>query len=165
MSTDQKTVLIAGAGPTGLMAALELRRFAIPVRLIDRLDAPGTTSRAIGIQARTLEEMQLRGLLDQFTQLGHVAHGVSIYGAGRRLTRIDFTRIESRYNYLLFLSQAETERILREALEKQGVEVERGVEMTAFAQTPTGVSTTLRHKDGTLEEAHASYLISAEGAR
>jgi 2-polyprenyl-6-methoxyphenol hydroxylase-like FAD-dependent oxidoreductase len=164
MSTDQKTVLIAGAGPTGLMAALELRRFAIPVRLIDRLDAPVTTSRAIGIQARTLEEMQLRGLLDQFTQLGHVAHGVSIYGAGRRLTRIDFTRIESRYNYLLFLSQVETERILREALEKQGVEVERGVEMTAFAQTPTGVSTTLRHKDGTLEEAHASYLISAEGA-
>jgi 2-polyprenyl-6-methoxyphenol hydroxylase-like FAD-dependent oxidoreductase len=55
MSENLKPVLIAGAGPTGLTAALELSRLGIPVRLIDKQSAPATTSRAVGVQARTLE--------------------------------------------------------------------------------------------------------------
>lgn len=160
----RSSVLIAGAGPTGLTAALELSRFGVPVRLIDELDAPATTSRAIGVQARTLEEMELRGLASEFVRIGHRAQGGCVYGAGKRIFRLDFTQIDSRYNYLLFISQAETERILRKAISNAGVEVERGVKMIAFAQQATGVSATLQHKDGRLEETCASYLISAEGA-
>src|ERR1700688_3401079 len=58
-------VLIVGAGPTGLTAALELSRLGIAVRIIDKQAAPPTTSRAVGVQARTLEVLELRGLLDQ----------------------------------------------------------------------------------------------------
>src|ERR1700677_4130565 len=108
-------VLIAGGGPTGLTAALELRRFGIPVRIIDEKEGPAGTSRAVGIQARTLEELELRGLADDFVRIGHHANGGDIYGEGKLLVHVDFTKVPSSYNYLLFLSQNETERILSEA--------------------------------------------------
>src|SRR6266851_4770831 len=124
-------VLIVGAGPTGLTAALELSRLGIPVRIIDKQAAPPTTSRAVGVQARTLELLELRGLADEMVRLGNPGLAANFYGGGKRVFRLDFTRIDSRYHYLLFISQAETERVLRTAVEKQGVRIERGVELDA----------------------------------
>ena len=162
-------VLIVGAGPTGLTAALELSRLGVPVRIIDKQAAPATTSRAVGVQARTLELLELRGLAEEMVRLGNPGLGTSFYGGGRRLVRLDFTRIDSRYHYLLFISQAETERILRTAVEKQGVQIERGVELVGLAQDvlspdPNPVRVVLRHSEGQLEQAQAPWLISAEGA-
>jgi 2-polyprenyl-6-methoxyphenol hydroxylase-like FAD-dependent oxidoreductase len=165
MTTESSLlVLISGAGPTGLTAALELRRFGIPVRLIDAMDGPSPTSRAIGIQARTLEELELRGLSEEFIRLGKAAKGATVFGGGKQLFRADFTQIESRYNFLLFLPQSDTERILRDALAKEGTKVEFGMKMIAFAQDAEGVTATLEHMDRRLEEVSAKYLISAEGA-
>src|SRR5271163_2169893 len=90
-------ILIVGAGPTGLTAALELSRLAIPVRIIDKRAAPLTTSRAVGVQARTLELLEQRGLSEEMVRLGNPATGGSVYGGGKRMLRLDFTRIESRY--------------------------------------------------------------------
>jgi 2-polyprenyl-6-methoxyphenol hydroxylase-like FAD-dependent oxidoreductase len=162
-------VLIVGAGPTGLTAALELSRLGIPVRIIDKQAAPPTTSRAVGVQARTLELLELRGLADEMVRLGNPGLAASFYGGGKRVFRLDFTRIDSRYHYLLFISQAETERILRMAVEKQGVRIERGVELVGLAQDvlshdPNPVRVVLRHADGRLEQVQAPWLISAEGA-
>jgi 2-polyprenyl-6-methoxyphenol hydroxylase-like FAD-dependent oxidoreductase len=157
-------VLIAGGGPTGMTAALELRRFGIPVRIVDEMEGPASTSRAVGIQARTLEEMELRGLAGEFVRLGHHATGGNIYGEGKLIFHVDFTRIASPYNFLLFLSQTETDRILRDALEAEGSAVEWGVKLAAFGQTPTGVNVTLEHTDGSIEELAVQYVIDAEGA-
>jgi 2-polyprenyl-6-methoxyphenol hydroxylase-like FAD-dependent oxidoreductase len=86
--------------------------------------------------------------------------------AGKRIFRLEFNRIDSRYNYMLFISQAETEAILRDALVKQGVTIERDVELHALSQSDRGdkVTTVLKHKDGSLESATYDYLIDAEGA-
>lgn len=162
-------VMIAGAGPTGLTAALELSRLGIPVRIIDKLPHPRTTSRAIGVQARTLELLAQRGLADELVRLGHKAHGASLHGEGRCLTRLDLSRVPSPYNFTLLVAQSETERVLGEAVARQGVTVERGVELVgvaqnALSQEPSPVRAVLRHADGTLEEADAPWLISAEGA-
>jgi 2-polyprenyl-6-methoxyphenol hydroxylase-like FAD-dependent oxidoreductase len=157
-------VLIAGGGPTGLTAALELRRFGIPVRIIDEKEGPEGTSRAVGIQARTLEELELRGLAGDLVRIGQHATGGDIYGEGKLLVHVDFTRIPSSYNYLLFLSQNETDRVLREALEAEGAAVEWGVKMIAFGQTASGVTATLEHSDGSIEEVRPAYVIDAEGA-
>src|ERR1700732_1896558 len=162
-------VLIVGAGPTGLTAALELSRLGIAVRIIDKQAAPPTTSRAVGVQARTLELLELRGLADEMVGLGTPGPPASCYGGGKRVFRLDFTRIDTRYHYLLFISQAETERILRTAVEKQGVRIERGLELVGLAQDvpspdPNPVRVVLRHGDGRLEQAQAPWLISAEGA-
>ncbi len=161
-------VLIVGAGPTGLTAALELSRMGVKTRIIDKRPEPATTSRAIGVQARTLEQMELRGLADAFVRLGNQGRYASAYGGGKRVFRLDFGGIDSRYPYVLFVSQSETERILTEAITAQGVTVERGVEMIGFAQDAMArrgqVSAMLRHADGTIEQTAADYLISAEGA-
>jgi 2-polyprenyl-6-methoxyphenol hydroxylase-like FAD-dependent oxidoreductase len=130
-----RRVLIVGAGPTGLIAALELSRLGVPVRIIDKQAAAATTSRAVGVQARTLELFEQRGLAEAMVQLGNPGPAASIYAGGKRVLRLDFSRIDSRYNYSLFISQAETECVLRTALEKQGVRIERGVELVGLART------------------------------
>ena len=166
-----KPVLIVGAGPTGMTAAIELSRFGIPVRLVEKMPEPATTSRAVGVQARTLELFEQRGMADKMLAVGNKAPGASIHGGGKVICRLKYSHIDSNYGYTLFISQAETERILREQLAEQNVTIERSVEMIAFAQTaphssgrPGSVTATLRHKDGSLEEVEASYMISAEGA-
>ena len=166
MNEDLKPVLIAGAGPTGMMAAIELTRFNIPVRLIDKNDKPETTSRAVGVQARTLELLEQRGLASSLVKLGNPGLAVSIYGDGRRILRLEFERISSKYNYLLFVSQAETENVLREALDKAGITIERNLTFLALGQADrdTKLTAVLEQKDGSLEQFECSYLIDAEGA-
>ena len=162
-------VLVVGAGPTGLTAALELSRFGIPVRIVDKLPEPATTSRALGVQARTLELMEVRGLADELVRRGHPVKGMSLHGGGKRIAGVDLSSIDSRYAFVLILPQSETEAVLREALESKGVTVERGVELVAIAQDAgsqeaSPVSAVLRHADGRLEDARAPWLIGAEGA-
>jgi 2-polyprenyl-6-methoxyphenol hydroxylase-like FAD-dependent oxidoreductase len=171
ITPEAKPVLIVGAGPTGMTAAVELSRFGIPVRLVEKTPEPAITSRAVGVQARTLELFEQRGMVDKMLAAGNKAPGASIHGGGKRVVRLNYSHVDSNYGYTLFISQAETERILREQLAEQNVPIERSVEMIAFAQTasrsssrPGSVTATLRHQDGSLEEVEASYMISAEGA-
>jgi 2-polyprenyl-6-methoxyphenol hydroxylase-like FAD-dependent oxidoreductase len=121
MNAQQPKVLIVGAGPAGMTAALELFRLQIPIRIIEKTLEPATTSRAIGVQARTLELLEQRGLVDRMLAKGNPGVAGSIYGEGKRVFRLDFPRNGSRYGYMLFISQAETEANLREALDKQQV--------------------------------------------
>lgn len=162
-------ILIVGAGPTGLTAALELSRMGVAVRLIDKREAPATTSRAIGVQARTLELFRQRGLADEMVRLGNQGRFGSVYGGGKRVFHLDFGHVQSPYPYLLFISQAETERILRDACARQGVTPEWHVELTgirqdALSHAPSPVEATLKHGDGRVEQVACPWLISAEGA-
>ncbi len=169
---DPRPVLIVGAGPTGMTAAMELSRFGVPIRIVDKLLTPSTTTRALAVQARTLELFEQRGLSQEMLQIGNRATATTIYGNGKCLGKVHLEEIESRYNYILLLSQSETERILREQLVQQGVSIERGVEMIAFTQlesvSPSGISggvkAVLRNQEGGLEELEAAYLFSADGA-
>jgi 2-polyprenyl-6-methoxyphenol hydroxylase-like FAD-dependent oxidoreductase len=162
-------VLIVGAGPTGLTAALELSRMGVAVRLIDKREAPATTSRAIGVQARTLELFEQRGLADEMVRLGNRGRFGSIYGGGKRVFRLDFGHVESRYPFMLLISQAETERIMREAVARQGVTPQWNTELVGIGQDALShdaspVQGILKLADGSLERIAAPWLISAEGA-
>jgi len=162
-------VLIVGAGPTGLTAALELSRMGVSARLIDKREAPATTSRAIGVQARTLELFEQRGLAEEMLRLGNKGRFASIYGGGKRVFHLDFGHVESRYPFLLLISQAETERILREAVARQGVTPEWNTELVGIGQDALShdaspVQGILKLADGRLQRVTAPWLISAEGA-
>src|ERR1700746_488206 len=165
MNEHLKPVLIAGAGPTGMMAAIELSRLNIPVRLIEKKAEPETTSRAIGVQARTLELLEQRGLASSLVKLGNPGLAFSLYGDGKRICRLGFERISSKYNYLLFVSQAETESVLREALDKACVTVERNLTFIGLGKADRDKELTaiLERRDGSLEQFECSYLIDAEG--
>ncbi|MFM0201316.1 FAD-dependent monooxygenase [Paraburkholderia fungorum] len=161
---DASPVLIVGAGPTGLAAAMSLARAHIPVRLIDKALQPSPYSRAIGIQARTLELFEQHRLIEPFLELGHRARIANLFSNGMRLARLDFDPLHTRYPYLLFLDQAVTERLLTEHLATLGVTIERGVELTMFSQGSASIQATLRRADGHTETMRPSYMIAADGA-
>jgi 2-polyprenyl-6-methoxyphenol hydroxylase-like FAD-dependent oxidoreductase len=164
---ETRPVLIVGAGPTGLTAALELKRLGIPVRLVDQYMAPSDISRALAVHSRTVELMQQRGMADAMLALGNKGYAARLHDGQTLLGEIDLHAIDSRFNFVLLLSQSETERILREHLAQVGVEVERATQMVAFTQgeeAAAGVCATLRKADGALEEVDAAYLVDAEGA-
>ena len=88
-------VLIAGAGPTGLTAALELSRLGIGVRIVDRAPERSLTSRALGIQARTVELLRVRGVGDELVRLGNPARSTTLYSAGEKLASIEYTACQA----------------------------------------------------------------------
>jgi 3-(3-hydroxy-phenyl)propionate hydroxylase len=161
---NEQPVLIVGAGPTGLAAAMSLARAHVPVRLIDRAPQPATHSRAIGIQARTLEMLEQHRVVEPFLEAGHRLRAVNLYSNGHRLARLDFDPLQTRYPYLLCLDQTVTERILTDHLARLGVGIERGVELVGLAQGASRVEFNLRHADSREETAHASFVIAADGA-
>lgn len=158
-------VLIVGAGPVGLSAAVALSRAGIPIRVVDRLPAPISQSRAAIIHARTLEHFQRLGLVGDFLATGVKVHGVVVYGSDQQiLVRPSLEHIPSPYPYMLGLEQFKTEEILTARLEESGVTVERGVELAEFKENGSQVSATLRLPDGTEDRCEFDYLLGADGS-
>ena len=123
----QTDVLIAGAGPTGLVLALWLTRFGVKVRIVDKTDAPGTTSRALAIQARTLELYRQLDLTDEVLDRGHKVPGINLWVRGKRRAHVsfaDFAGDITPYGPFIF-PQDQHERLLIARLEAMGVTVER----------------------------------------
>ena len=157
-------VLVIGAGPTGLTAALELSRLGVPVRIVDAALEPSTTSRALGIQARTLELLRPRGVADEMLALGNRVRRTALHVRGHQIAAVDFTRMPSQFDFILMLAQSETERLLTERLGAQGVKVERGLSFTALVERAASVEVTLVTSDGTTDTVQASYVIAADGS-
>src|SRR6266487_2512516 len=154
MSTDID-VLVVGAGPTGLMLANQLVRRGVRVRIIDRHAGPARESRALGVQARTLEIYAHLGLADQAVALGKRADGAALWAQGRRAARIplgDIGRDLSPYPFLLVLGQDDNERLLGDALRARGLAVQWNTELVGLAQDTDHVTATLKNPDGTCTE-------------
>jgi 2-polyprenyl-6-methoxyphenol hydroxylase-like FAD-dependent oxidoreductase len=166
-------VLIAGAGPTGLTLALWLTKLGVPLRIIDKLDDAAPYSRALGVQARTLE--LYRQLDDDDMHLAEeaVASGVQVAGvnfwvAARKRARVAFGNIgegESPFPYVLTFAQDAHERMLLRHLARLGVHVERSTELLRFEQQPDGVRAVVRRAGGDEETVEADYLAGCDGAR
>jgi len=160
-------VLIAGAGPTGLVLALWLRRQGVAVRIIDRADAPGTTSRALAVQARTLELYRQLDLADAVVERGYKVPAVNLWARGARAARVVFGSIGEHLTPFPFLEiypQDEHERLLIERLMQLGVAVERRTELTGFTDSGSSVRVELRTPEGKKESAEARYLAGCDGA-
>jgi 2-polyprenyl-6-methoxyphenol hydroxylase-like FAD-dependent oxidoreductase len=158
-------VVIVGAGPTGVMLAIELARRGVEVRVLDKQPARSPETRAIGIHARTLEVFQQVGIVDEFLDLGHRVNGFSIHTrAGHRLGA-RFGLVESPYPFLLTLSQADTQRLLEQKLVSLGVRIERSVEVTAVHQDASGCALTVCADEPRARTITADWLVGCDGAR
>src|SRR5580700_11158473 len=94
-STRATEVLIVGAGPTGLVLALWLTRLGVRVRIVDKLAAPETTSRAIGVQARTLEFYRQFGIADAIIERGLKAPALNLWVSGSNRARLPFEKMRT----------------------------------------------------------------------
>ncbi|XVU27831.1 FAD-dependent monooxygenase [Actinoplanes sp. CA-054009] len=158
-------VLVAGAGPVGMMASLELVRRGVPVRLIDAADGPATTSRAAAMHARTIEVLDEVGLYEAFEARAVLGHGIAFHADGTELASMDttFTTQATRFEQVWFIDQVITEELLRAALAKHGVVIEWGVRLVEVTEDQAEVTVRLRHADGTPEEARVAWLVGADG--
>jgi 2-polyprenyl-6-methoxyphenol hydroxylase-like FAD-dependent oxidoreductase len=163
----QTAVLIAGAGPTGLILAMELARRNISFRIVDAASEPFFGSRGKGIQPRTLEVFEDLGVLDAVRAAGgayprfRVHIGSLAFPAGG-LHRVAAPSPSVPFPNLWMLPQWRTEEILRARLEEFGGHVEFGSPVTAFEQDPEGVTTTLSTAAG-IDRVRADYLVGCDG--
>lgn len=169
--TSATRVLIAGAGPTGLVLALSLARQGIPFRLIDAADGPGERSRAMVVQARTLEFYRQFGFADAMVEEGIVVQRLhlreSVRGdASREVLQLRFSDLGagiSPYPFALTYPQDDHERFLEKRLAEAGFAVERKTALTGLSQDETGVRVTVTGPNGE-EGIEAEYLCGCDGA-
>ncbi|WP_062997598.1 FAD-dependent monooxygenase [Nocardia mikamii] len=162
-----RTVLIAGAGPTGLTLAIDLARRGVDVRIVDKATTPFTGSRGDGIQPRTLEVFDDLGVLDAVLAAGTPTPVMRAYLDGtlvaeRRMSESRAASPAVPYPNPWVLGQSDTERLLRERLAEFGVRVEFGTALAGFTQDTDEARATLTGPDGT-ENVAARYLVGADG--
>jgi len=166
-SATTTDVLIAGAGPTGLVLALWLQRLGVRVRIVDKVAEPGTTSRALVIHARILELYHQIGIAEAVAAQALRFVAVNLWVRGRRRARVflgDIGAGMSPYPYLLIFPQDQHERFLIERLQEDGVRIERPTEVVGFEERGNSVVVRLKHADGTIETCEAAFLAGCDGA-
>jgi 2-polyprenyl-6-methoxyphenol hydroxylase-like FAD-dependent oxidoreductase len=160
-------VLIVGAGPTGLVLALWLTKLGVRVRIIDKTAGPGTTSRALAVQARTLELYRQLDLTDAVIAGGHRVPAVNLWVRGEPAARISFESVGADltpYPFLHIFPQDQHERLLIERLQALGVSVDRQTELVGFAEEKGRITAQLRGPNGQLDCA-AAFIAGCDGAR
>ncbi|MFI7617618.1 FAD-dependent monooxygenase [Nonomuraea terrae] len=149
-------VVVAGAGPTGLMLANELALAGVDVVVLERLSARSGLSKALNLQPRTAEVLDLRGLLGRAEQRSFATVGEGHFAA----IPVSYAGWDTRHPYQVGIPQGEVEATLEERLVEQGGTVLRGHELTGFVQDATGVTVTA---DGA--RVRADYLVGCDGGR
>ena len=165
MTQTPASVLICGAGPTGLMTACQLALRDIPFRIIDKSASATTQSRALVIHARTLEIFKQMGVAEKILELGEICRGVTWVFNGKETAHIKIVGDNlTEFPYVFCLEQSKTEETLINFLKERGHEVERQVELVDYTKTNRGVTAQLKKSDGSIETMNADYLIGADGA-
>ena len=167
-SAEHTDVLVVGAGPTGLMLASQLARRGVRVLIVDRHSGPAQQSRAMAVQARTLEIYAQLGIAGRALELGRRGYGANMWTNGKWRARVpigDIGRRLSPFPFVLMLGQDDNERIMGERLRDWGVAVRWNTELLALEQRPDGVSAALRHADGATRGVTAAYVAGCDGRR
>jgi 2-polyprenyl-6-methoxyphenol hydroxylase-like FAD-dependent oxidoreductase len=164
MDTD---VLIVGGGPTGLMLANQLGRRGVRAMIIDRHSGAAQQTRAIGVQARTLEIYAKLGIAKSAFELGAETRGANIWTEGRRKARLplgDIGNSLSPFPFVFMLGQNDNERIMGDKLRDWSMSVQWNTELVDFEQRGAHVAVTLKQADGTLQQLTGAWVADTEAA-
>lgn len=175
-------LLIIGAGPVGLTAALEAKRLGLSVRIIDRKEKRSThDSRAVVVHPRVMELLEPindGGVVEEIQKTSFHLQGVRVYlkkwfgrkgvtGDGYDHMLLNLKNVQwgdTEYPNLYFLPQYDTEHIMEEALNSLGVIVEYGVALEDLRQTDDSITTSLE-KNGAKENVTSRWVLGADGGR
>jgi 2-polyprenyl-6-methoxyphenol hydroxylase-like FAD-dependent oxidoreductase len=161
-------VLIVGAGPTGLALACQLIRHGVDFVIIDKKETTTPHSKAIGVQARTLEIYEQIGLADKLISLGAPAEKIRMFAGGRIRGDVQFIDIGaglSRYPYVLIVEQGKHERLVYDYIVTHKKDVRWNTELISFTQDAAGVTAEIRNALGDAETINAKYLVACDGAK
>ncbi|WBO66324.1 FAD-dependent monooxygenase [Streptomyces camelliae] len=162
MNGTPATVVVVGSGPTGLLLAGDLAGAGVPVTVLEkRPHKTSNLSRAFVLHARTLEQLDARGLADDLEAVGRPLDRLRLFG---RLG-IDLSALPSRFNHLLVLPQYEVEKVLKRRAVEAGADFRYETELTGLAQDADGVTVEVRGPEGRTESLRAAYVVGADGMR
>ena len=164
MKAANSNVLIAGAGPVGLTLAADLARYGVSVRLVEKAAERTDKSKALVLWSRTLELMDRMGCTAPLLTTGRRSTTVNITAGKDPIAKITVDGAMTPHPYALVIPQSETERLMGDFVTSLGVKIERNIELTDFVPAADGVTSTLRHPDGTEETFASGWLIGCDGA-
>jgi 2-polyprenyl-6-methoxyphenol hydroxylase-like FAD-dependent oxidoreductase len=163
VSKDQ-AILIVGAGPVGLTAALELKRRGFSPRIIDKATGPAGQSRALGVNPRTLEILAPSGVTDELLAIGNRITRVDMIDPdARRILSLNVDRLKHRFPFMLIVPQSETEHLLGAALEEAGIAIEWETELMDILWHGSRVEATIATATAS-ETIEPDVVIGADGA-
>jgi 2-polyprenyl-6-methoxyphenol hydroxylase-like FAD-dependent oxidoreductase len=169
MNSVVKTdVLIVGAGPTGLALAIQLIRYGIGFVIVDKREGITPYSKAIGVQARTLEIYQQIDLAARLVDQGLIAKGVRLLEGGEARAEVPLTTLgegKSPYPFLLIVEQSKHEHLLYEFIKAHGHDVRWQATLTDFSQDDAGVAGTIVNSNGEKQMVQAQYLVACDGSK
>lgn len=162
----KKTVIIIGAGPGGLTLALTLVQFGIKPIIVEKTKKKSLFTKALSMQPRTLEIMDCFSLLPHFLDKGNQIKKNNFHVNGSFVGELDFEQLPSKCNYLLSITQPETENILATALLKDGIEIQWGKECIDVETKEECNLIRLKNSEtGEQETLLANYVIAADGGK
>jgi 2-polyprenyl-6-methoxyphenol hydroxylase-like FAD-dependent oxidoreductase len=150
-----------------LVLALWLTRLGVAVRIVDKTAAPGSTSRALAVQVRTLEFYRQLGIAKALTDHGRWVNVAHLWVSGKEVARLPFGNIGhglSAFPGPLIYPQDEHEKMLVEVLAELGVNIERCCELLGFREANDRVIAQLRLADGIEESIEVAYIAGCDGA-
>ncbi len=154
-------VLVAGAGPTGLLLAGDLAAKGVRVTLVERRAEESNLTRAFAVHARTLEQLDARGLADPVVAGGNTVDRLRVFGRAS----VDLSSLPSRFPFVLVTPQYHVERVLEDRASAAGVRILRGVRVRDVGQDADGVTVDCEDVDGGQSQLRASYLVGTDGHR
>ncbi|HEX8368685.1 MAG TPA: FAD-dependent monooxygenase [Pyrinomonadaceae bacterium] len=165
MKTD---VIIAGAGPTGLALAGQFIRYGVDFVIFDKKETTTRHSKAIGVQARTLEIYEQINLAESLIAAGAIAEKARMIAGGEVRGEIEFGEIGaglSPYPFVLLVEQGKHEKILYDFIKSRGRDVRWQTELESFSQDETGVKANVKTAGGESEIIEAKFLVGCDGAK
>jgi 2-polyprenyl-6-methoxyphenol hydroxylase-like FAD-dependent oxidoreductase len=162
MTNNPNPVLIVGAGPTGLVLAIELARRGVPFHIIDQRPAPLPWDRAAVVKSRSLEIFKALGIADEFVRRGQKIRGADFYERTARRASFRLADLDTPFPFTLGLSESETENILTAELERLGGTIDRGVTFIAMDADAAGARVSLRDATGD-RTVRADWVVGTDG--
>ncbi len=165
MKTD---VIIIGAGPTGLALACQLIRYGIDFVILDKKATTTPHSKAIGVQARSLEIYEQIGIAQDLISEGAIAERARLVESGGVRGEVDLSNIGegmSPYPFLLLVEQGKHEKILHDFIKANGKDVLWNTELENFSQDESGVKANVKNKNGETKTIEAKFLVGCDGAK
>src|SRR5690349_21048664 len=167
MKTINTDVIIIGAGPTGLSLACQCIRFGIDFVVVEKNDTITPFSKAIGVQARTLEVYDQIGLAQPAIQRGTITNRVRLVEGGEvrgEMHLANFGKDLSQFPYMLMLEQSKNEELLYEFVKSHDRDVLWKTELERFSQDDTGVTAQVKLPSGESQIIKGKYLVGCDGA-